>query len=57
MKHGNQTGALQEIRPDDHAPAESPLGLDGRLAGGADRGEQNTTQETPHPIQPFGGPE
>jgi hypothetical protein len=50
-----QTGAHQKIRPDDHAPAESPLGLDGRLAGGADRGEQlnHSTQPTnPADTQP-----
>ena len=48
MTPETQTGAYQKIPPDDHAPAESPLGLDGRLAGGTDRGEQlaQSTQPT-----------
>ena len=45
MTSETQTGAPQEIRPDDHAPAESSLELDGRVAGGADRGEQNTSHK------------
>jgi hypothetical protein len=47
MTPKTQTGAYQKIRPDHHAPVESPSGLDGRAMGGTDRGEHHN-----HSTQP-----
>jgi hypothetical protein len=45
MTSETQSRALQEIRPDDHAPERGTTSPLGRMIGGTDRGEQNTTHE------------